>query len=98
MYPIIDKQATGNRIKRIMEQKNISVKDLREYLGLSCVQSIYHWLDGTCLPTLDNLYAMSQLFGTTIDALVCGNRRCVMPQDADARSRRLYAYYERLAG
>ena len=98
MYPIIDKKATGNRIKGIMEQKNISVKDLKEYLGLSCVQSIYHWLDGTCLPTLDNLYAMSQLFETTIDVMVCGNRRIPVPQMADARSRRLYAYYERLAG
>lgn len=98
MYPIIDKKATGNRIKRIMDCKNISVKELKDYLGLSCVQSIYHWLDGTCLPTLDNLYAMSQLFGTSIDAMVCGNRRTAMPQMSDARSRRLYAYYERLAG
>ena len=98
MYPIIDKKATGNRIKGIMEQKKISVKDLKEYLGLSCVQSVYHWLDGTCLPTLDNLYAMSQLFGTSIDAMVCGNRRSTVPQMLDALSRRLYAYYERLAG
>ncbi len=98
MYPIIDKKATGNRIKGIMEQKKISVKDLKEYLGLSCVQSVYHWLDGTCLPTLDNLYAMSQLFGTSIDAMICGSRRSAVPQMLDARSRRLYAYYERLAG
>ena len=98
MYPIIDKKATGNRIKRIMDCQNISVKELKDYLGLSCVQSIYHWLDGTCLPTLDNLYAMSQLFGTSIDAMVCGNRRITVPQMSDALSRRLYAYYERLAG
>ena len=97
MYPIIDKKATGNRIKRIMDCKNISVKELKDYLGLSCVQSIYHWLDGTCLPTLDNLYAMSQLFGTSIDAMVCGNRRIVIPQELDVRSRRLYEYYARIA-
>lgn len=98
MYPIIDKKATGNRIKGIMELKNISVKDLKEYLGLSCVQSIYHWLDGTCLPTIDNLYAMRQLFGTTVDAMICGNRRTVVLQEMDARNRRLYEYYVRLAG
>lgn len=98
MFPIIDKKATGNRIKRIMDRRNISVKELKEYLGLSCVQSIYHWLDGTCLPTLDNLYAMSQLFGTTVDAMICGNRKPVEVHEADARSCRLYEYYVRLAG
>lgn len=98
MYPIIDKKATGTRIKRIMDRKNISVKELKEYLGLSCVQSIYHWLDGTCLPTLDNLYAMSQLFGMSVDAMICGNRRIAMSKEMDARSRRLYEYYVRLVG
>jgi len=98
MYPIIDKIATGKRIKRIMNCQNISVKELKEYLGLSCVQSIYHWLDGTCLPTLDNLYAMSQLFGIGIDAMICGNRKTIMLNEMDARSYRLYAYYTRLVG
>lgn len=98
MYPIIDKKATGNRIKRIMDRRNISVKELKEYLGLSCVQSIYHWLDGTCLPTLDNLYAMSQMFETTVDEMICGNRKSRVARETDARSRRLYDYYMRLAG
>jgi len=97
MYPIIDKKATGNRIKRIMDCQNISVKELKDYLGLSCVQSVYHWLDGTCLPTLDNLYAMSQLFGITVDAMLCGSRKFVV-HEMDARNRRLYEYYVRLAG
>ena len=98
MYPIIDKKATGNRIKKIMDIKNISVKELKEYLGLSCVQSIYHWLDGTCLPTIDNLYAMSQLFGISVDAMICGNRKVQMPYVVDAHSRRLFEYYVRLVG
>ena len=97
MYPIIDKKATGIRIKRIMNRRGVSVKELKEYLGLSCVQSIYHWMDGTCLPTLDNLYAMSQLFGISVDAMICGNRKMVMPYEKDGRSRRLYEYYLRLS-
>ena len=98
MYPIIDKIATGNRIKRIMDRKNITVKELKEYLGLSCVQSIYHWLDGTCLPTLDNLYAMSQLFGISVDAMICGNRIMIKPDEKDTHKCRLYEYYVRLVG
>ena len=46
----------------LMKQQNITVKQIQEYLNLSCVQGIYHWLDGTSMPTVDNLYALSELF------------------------------------
>ena len=59
MFPIIDKQRTGERIRMLMKQQNITVKQIQEYLNLSCVQGIYHWLDGTSMPTVDNLYALS---------------------------------------
>ena len=59
MFPTIDKQRTGDRIRMLMKQQNITVKQIQEYLNLSCVQGIYHWLDGTSMPTVDNLYALS---------------------------------------
>ncbi len=74
MFPIIDKVATGKNIKRLMEKKNLSVKDVQEYLCLGSVQSIYHWLNGQSMPTIDNLYALSRLFQVPIDAIVRGNR------------------------
>lgn len=46
MYPLIDKEATGKQIKRIMDYRGITVKQVQEALGLSCVQGIYHWLNG----------------------------------------------------
>ena len=52
MFPIIDKQRTGQRIRMLMKQQNITVKQIQEYLSLSCVQGIYHWLDGTSMPTV----------------------------------------------
>ena len=74
MYPIIDKMKTGAKIKLFMEQNGYTVKDIQEYLGLACVQSIYHWLDGSSLPSVDNLYALSELFNTSIDDMICGNK------------------------
>lgn len=72
MIPTIDRRATGVNIRRIMDKRNISVKDLQHYLGLGSIQSIYHWLNGICLPSLDNLYAMSRYFRLPIDDLICG--------------------------
>ncbi len=74
MYPVLDKRATGRRIRRLMDARGISVKDVQQYLGLACVQSVYHWLDGSSMPTLDNIYALSELLQESVDAMLCGNR------------------------
>ena len=74
MFPIIDKKRTGIHLRRIMDERGLSVKDVQQYLGLGSIQSIYHWLNGISMPTIDNLYALSELFQLTVDELVCGNR------------------------
>ena len=70
-FPVIDNRATGINLRRIMDARNLSVKDLKEYLGLGSIQSIYHWLNGICLPSIDNLYALSCLFQLPMDDLIC---------------------------
>ena len=70
-FPVIDNRATGINLRRIMDARNLSVKDLKEYLGLGSIQSIYHWLNGICLPSIDNLYALSCLFHLPMDDLIC---------------------------
>lgn len=74
MFPLIDKRETGINLRRIMDDHGVTVKEVQEYLGLGCVQSVYRWLDGISMPTVDNLYALSQLFQMPIDEMVCGNR------------------------
>ena len=93
MYPTIDKYETGKRIKALMDANGYSVRDIQEYLRLACVQSVYHWLDGKSLPTVDNFYALSVLFNVSVDSMICGNK-CSSKEDA--ANRRLYAYYIRL--
>ena len=100
MFPIINKRETGINLRRIMDKRGITAKDVQQYLGLGCVQSVYRWLDGINMPTIDNLYALSKLFQVPIDAMVCGNRAPIKPdinfELQDARDRRLYAYYQKL--
>lgn len=97
MYPIIDKKKTGINLRRHMDKNNISVKDLQRYLELGSVQSIYHWLNGISLPTIDNLYALSELFQLPMDGLICGNRSIETKKEEisnmDRHTRRLYLYY-----
>lgn len=77
MPPKINRKETGINLRRIMDQRGVTVKDVQQYLGLDSVQSIYHWLNGLSMPTLDNLYSLSALFHVTLDELVCGDREAV---------------------
>ena len=100
MFPLIDKRETGINLRRIMDMRGLSAKDVQEYLGLGCVQSVYRWLDGINMPTIDNLYALSELFQLPIDAIVRGNRQPIAPilafETPVLRNERLYAYYQKL--
>ena len=100
MFPLINKRETGVNLRRIMDMRGVTPKDVQEYLGLGCVQSVYRWVDGVNMPTIDNLYALSELLQVTIDAIVCGNRAPIVSERVvkamTPEARRLYAYYEKL--
>jgi len=99
MFPLINKRETGVNLRRIMDRRGVTVKDVKEYLHLTSVQSVYNWCSGLNMPTIDNLYALSQLLQVPIDAIVCGNRKSIMTEPVvleDARDRRLYAYYKKI--
>lgn len=102
MFPLINKRETGINLRRIMDRLGLSARDVQEYLGLGCVQSVYRWLDGQSMPTVDNLYALSELFHMPMDAIVCGNRAPIMANTVSempsSQERRVLAYYERLFG
>ena len=96
-YPAIDMLKTGQHIKSIMKSKGLTVKDIQGFLYLNSPQGIYHWFAGKSMPTLDNLYALSELFHIPMDLLIIGNRKYVFVPYKDSRSRRLYGYYMKLS-
>ena len=73
MFPTINKKETGVNLRRIMDMRGVKPKDIQEYLGFGCVQSVYRWLDGVSMPTVDNLYAISKMLQVPMDSIVCGN-------------------------
>ncbi len=96
MFPIIDKRKTGIHLRRLMEERNLTVRDVQQYLELGSVQSVYHWLNGISMPTVDNLYALSELFQLPMDEIVRGNHRRESDSMEDRRRQRLQAYYAAL--
>lgn len=69
-YPVIDVAAAGRNIRRMRLEKGYIVNELQEHLGLSCLQGIYHWQWGATLPSTDNLYALSKLWGISINDIL----------------------------
>lgn len=96
MTPTIDKVKTGQQIRLLMERRGITVRDVRDALSLGCVQSVYHWLDGQSMPTLDNLYALSELLKVPMDMLVRGNRQYDPGKNILPGAERLMRYYRML--
>lgn len=96
MFPMINKKATGINLRRLMDQRHLSVKELQQYLQLGSVQSVYHWLNGICLPSVDNLYALSQLLQVPVDDILCGNRYMIT-DTLSLYDNRLYIYYMKLS-
>ncbi len=92
--PVIDVEKTGQNIKRIMLSKGMTVKDLQQFLDLGSPQGIYHWFEGKNLPTIDNLYALSDLFHVPMDFLICGNRKYLYMPFSNAMHNRIYYYFE----
>ena len=70
MYPIIDKEKTGFKLKSMLKAAGYDVKFVQEYLHLSCPQPIYRWFQGKILPSVENLCAMSRLLGVHMEELL----------------------------
>ena len=74
-YPNIDMQRTGALIKKKVEGAGYTVKELQEKLMLSCPQPIYRWFKGKVLPSVNHLYALSQLLHVHMEELLVAESR-----------------------
>lgn len=70
MYQSIDQIKTGIKLKAMLEAAGYSVKDIQEYLHLSCPQSIYRWFKGKILPSVEHLCALSRLLNVHMEELL----------------------------
>lgn len=70
IYPNIDMQRTGIRLKEFIQKNGYCVADIQEYLHLSCPQPVYRWFKGMILPSVDHLLMLSELLGVHMEDLL----------------------------
>ncbi len=74
-YPVIDVKTTGSNIKNLCREKNITVKEISDYMNFSNVQSVYNWFNGKTMPSLDNFYALSRLLEVPMEEMITASDR-----------------------
>ena len=96
----IDMIETGKRLKKLAQRNGYSVKEIQQYLGLSCPQPVYRWYKGIILPSVDNLLRLSELYQVHMEELLVRTRyiMCfdVEKMQIDNLENRLKAYYLKL--
>lgn len=66
----ISKEETGKRIRRLLAESGITVRDVQEELELDSPQSVYKWLKGKALPSLDNLLVLGCMLDLPVEQLL----------------------------
>ena len=101
MYPNIDMQRTGAKLKHMLESAGYTPRMLQEYLHLSCVQPIYRWYKGLILPSVDHLFMPSELLNVHMEEFLV--KKKVVPVTFDIEQRysqaaqsRFIMYYKKI--
>ncbi len=71
-YPVLDPAATGDRIHELRKANNLRISDVCDALDVSA-QAYSKWHKGECLPSVDNLFALSALFHVRVDDILVGS-------------------------
>lgn len=67
---MVDITATGENIKRLMVENKVTYKDIQYALCFNTPQAIYKWMRGECLPSIDNMIVLADMFNCKIDDIV----------------------------
>ncbi len=100
-YPNIDMVETGKRLKNMIESAGYTPRMIQDYLHLSCVQPVYRWYKGVILPSVDNLFMLSELLGVHMEELLVKKNVLLVVYDiarynSQATQKRYIEYYRRI--
>ncbi len=57
----ISKAETGKRIRKLLVESGITVREVQEAMELESPQAVYKWLNGKALPSTENLLTLSEM-------------------------------------
>lgn len=94
LYPDVDLARTGAMLKDQIQSAGYTVKDIQQYLMLSCPQPIYRWYSGKILPSVNHLYAISRLLGVHMEELIVAKTLSATEEKFLACEKRMLAYWK----
>ena len=66
MFPTSNLTEARIKLQQIMDKRGITPKDIKEYLNLTSVQSVYNCCDGLNMPTIWKNHSSKKIRVTTI--------------------------------
>ncbi|MDM8294726.1 helix-turn-helix transcriptional regulator [Enterocloster aldenensis] len=66
----INKKATGERLRRLLQERGMKAADLQRLLGLENHQAVYKWLGGKSLPSLGHLCQIAEILETSVEDIL----------------------------
>ena len=70
VWKSISPKRTGRKILKYTAEVGMTPQEVAAALGLSGSAIVYKWIEGRCLPSLENLCGLSVLFGRRINELL----------------------------
>ena len=101
IYPNIDMQRTGRKLKHMIESAGYTPRMIQGCLHLSCVQPIYRWYKGLILPSVDHLFMLSELLNVHMEDFLVKKNVTPVIYDIEqlysqATQKRFMEYYKKI--
>lgn len=67
---IIDQEKTGDNLKKLIVEADITYEKLASLLELNSPRVIYEWVKGKKMPSLENLINLSKILKVELEKIV----------------------------
>lgn len=71
--PVVNMTATGSNIKALIKAHGLKITEIQNVCRFNTPQSIFKWMRGEALPSLDNLVILAHILNVTIDEIIITN-------------------------
>ena len=82
----------GRNLRNLRVENNLSVNEVKDYLCLGTVQAVYKYETGKGYLPSDNLLALANLYGVSVEYLVRGS---LIPTEEQSEDGKISTVYEK---
>lgn len=66
----ISKVETGKKIRKLMNEHGVTVREVQEEMELESPQAVYKWLNGKAIPSTENLLILGRLLNVPMEDMI----------------------------